>query len=294
MALVAGLPQDILAQVPGVSEVCADRPSATGISPFAAAPQSAVSGAASSDRPASDLNCIDLFSTNRAAEATGVIELRRPWSPYGVTVTADGRHRHALTAWIRGLPNPLALGPYTAFVAWATPLALDPVVRLGEVTNGLNQLDEVAFNKYLVWITAEESGDVTERSGPLILRGRSPSSRMGAHDLMALAPSAEEGVKHTGPLSPNMDEQMVNPGNSWVLPPTYAGIPMLPGVMSVRPSVSPMALKTDASALPEAIPSEVIRLPHGGTLDLEAAPKKGFRRGGDRADCQHRLCLQDA
>ena len=124
MALVAGLPQDILAQVPGVSEVCADRPSATGISPFAAAPQSAVSGAASSDRPASDLNCIDLFSTNRGAEATGVIELRRPWSPYGVTVTADGRHRHALTAWIRGLPNPLALGPYTAFVAWATPCLL--------------------------------------------------------------------------------------------------------------------------------------------------------------------------
>ena len=268
--LVTGLPQDILAQIPGVSEVCADRPSATGVSPFAATPQSATERASSSDRPASDLNCIDLFSTNQGAEATGVIELRRPWSPYGVTVTADGRHRHALTAWLGSLPNPSALGPYSAFVAWATPLALDPVVRLGEVTNGLNQLGEVAFNKYLVWITAEANGDVTERRGPLILRGRSPSSRMEAHDLMALAPSAEEGVRHIGPLSPNMDEQMGNSGNSWVLPPTYAGIPMLPGVMSARPSVSPMPLKTDASGLPEAIPSEVIQLPHGGTLDLEA------------------------
>ncbi len=176
--LVTGLSEDIVAQIPGVSEVCADRPSATGVSPFAAIPQSATEEASLSPRPASDLNCIDLFSTNRGGQATGVIELRRPWSPYGVTVTADGRHRHTLTAWIRSLPSPSALGPYTKFVAWATPMSLDPVVRLGEVTNGLNQLGEVAFNKYLVWITAEANGDVTERRGPLILRGRSPSSRM--------------------------------------------------------------------------------------------------------------------
>ena len=50
-------------------------------------------------------------------------------------------------------------------------------------------LGEVTFNKYMVLVTAEASGDVTERTGPLVLRVRSPSSRMEAHDLMALAPA---------------------------------------------------------------------------------------------------------
>lgn len=270
-ALVIGPSQGLLAQIPGVSQVCADRPSATGISPFAATSQSPVLGPPSSNRPASDLNCIDLFSTARSGDAAGVVELRRPWSPFGVTVTADGRHRHALVAWLARLPEPASLGPYTTLVAWATPLALDPVVRLGEVTNGLNHLGEVAFNKYLVWVTAEADRNVTERRGPLVLRGRSPSSRMEAHDLMALAPSAEEGpmMQMESPSS-DLGERVRNVDNSWALPPMYEGIPMLPGVMSTRPSVSPLRLKPKISELPEAIPREVIRLPNGGTLDLEA------------------------
>ena len=246
-------------QIPDVSSICSDRPPATGESLFSAdraVPERTGSDAA---RPASDLYCIDLFSTTRGGQAAGVIELRKPWSPFGVTVTAEGRHRHDLKAWIARLPDPSSLGPYTTYVAWATPLALDPVVKLGEVTNGLNNLGEVAFNKYLVWVTAEASADVVERSGPLIIRGRSPSSRMEAHDLLALAPSAEMGVL-----------EMAGDASDWTMPPMYAGVPMLPGVMQSRPVVTPFRPAVDLNTLPAARPRDIVTLPDGGTLDLTA------------------------
>ena len=185
-----------------MSSLCADREPALGASLFEAEVARTSQSGGRPDRPASDLYCIDLLSTQRGGDATGVVELSRPWSPFGVTVTAEGRHRHALTAWIAGLPDPATLGPYTTYVAWATPLVLDPVLRLGEVGNGLNELGEVAFNKYMVLITAEASADVTERTGPLVLRGRSPSSRMEAHDLLAIAPAAEAGGANRPGASP--------------------------------------------------------------------------------------------
>lgn len=261
----------IAAQIPDVSPMCADRPPATGVSLFAEAPPTPDAGGSTEDRPASDLNCIDLYSTTRGGDATGVIELRRPWSPFGVTVTAEGRHRRDLVAWLSGLPDPSTLGPYTAYVAWATPLALDPVIPLGEVRNGRNELGEVAFNKYLVWITAEADGTVDERSGPLVVRGRSPSSRMEAHDLLAMAPSAESGAPMAG-----MD---VDTG-PWSMPPMYEGIPMLAGVMGVRPRITPLLpTPPDPESVPLAEPRAVVTLPDGGTLDLTA----GFvrKRVGD-------------
>jgi FtsP/CotA-like multicopper oxidase with cupredoxin domain len=248
------------AQIPGVSAICADRPPATGASLFAAAETGPVRSGSSADRPASDLYCIDLFSTARAAEAAGVVEIRRPWSPFGVTVTAEGRHRHELVAWIDRLPEPSSLGPYTTYVAWATPLALDPVIKLGEVTNGENHLGEVAFNKYLILVTAEANADVAGRSGPLIIRGRSPSSRMEAHDLLARAPSAEMGTE-TGAMSGEA---------AWGLPPMYEGVPMLPGIMNARPAVSPFRPTVDISSIPFARPRRIVSLPDGGTLDLTA------------------------
>ncbi|NNF11685.1 MAG: multicopper oxidase family protein [Gemmatimonadetes bacterium] len=259
------------AQIPGVSAVCDDRPPATGASPFAAQPPQPSESGSDADRPASDLYCIDLVPTTRGGPAAGVVELRRPWSPFGVTVTPEGRHRHDLVAWLARLPDPSTFGPYTTYVAWATPLALDPVVKLGEVRNGENVLGEVAFNKYLVWISAEASADVSEREGPLVIRGRSPSARMEAHDLLAFAPSAEEG---SGMAS------MAAPEGAWELPPMYDGVPMLPGVMGSRPAVSPLRPAIDPADLPDARPRDVVSLPDGGTLDLVA----GFvtKQVGDR------------
>jgi suppressor of ftsI len=249
-------------QIPGVAPLCADRPPATGESLFTPEVIAPTRTGSNAQRPASDLNCIDLFSTARASDATGVIALRRPWSPFGVTVTPEGRHRHELTAWVTDLPDPASLGAFTTYVAWATPLVLDPVVKLGEITNGRTELGEVAFNKYLILVTAEASADVTERTGPLVIRGRSPSSRMEAHDLLALAPSAEEpGV---------MGEAMAGAGSDWSMPPRYEGVPMLPGVMRTRPAVRPLRPTVDPAILEEATSRQIVDLPDGGTLDLTA------------------------
>ena len=215
---------------------------------------------------AADLFCIDLFSTPAGGDATGMIRLTRPWSPFGASVTPTGRHRHRLTSWVEGLPDPGSLGPYSTYVAWAAPLTLDSLIRLGAAGNGTVELGEVALNKYLILVTAESDAGTRERTGPLVMRGRSPSSRMEAHDLTALAPSAEV----MGEGGTRMEDPAT--GEAWSLPPMYAGIPMLPGVMSVRPTVSPYLpiAPTESSAIPEAQPPRIVDLPNGGTLDLTA------------------------
>ena len=259
LLLAIAFPVAIVGQIPDVSPLCTDRPPVTGSGPLLTSiTEPPARTGTRQDRPASDLVCIDLFSTANGGDAVGVIELTRPWSPFGVTVTPEGHHRHQLRSWISGLPNPSSLGPYQTYIAWATPLELDPVIKLGPVSNGENNLGEVSFNKFMVFVTAEASLEVDQRSGPLILRGRSPSSRMEAHDLMALAPSAE-----AGPVEMNPDEDI------WDLPPMYDGVPMLPGVMATRPRSSPL-LPTNTADIPPAVPSKVVELPDGGTLDLFA------------------------
>lgn len=245
--------------------------------------------------PAWDLHCIELIPAAAGGDARGVVTLERPASPFGVTVTPEGRHIHRLSVRVEGLPDPASLGPYTTFVAWATPLELDPVVRLGAVGEGMSDLGEIAFGKYLVWISAESSADVTEREGPLVLRGRSPSSFMEAHDLLALAPAAEEsgGGEHdagapAGAAAPDDAAPAGAPGDAhaghagagmaaagdsgWAMPPGYEGVQMLPGMMALEPDVAPLRVRApqDAGPPPMVRPRDVVRLPDGGTLDLTA------------------------
>ena len=244
-------------QLPGSSGACEAR-----------APETRAAGAAGAltDTPtggvAADLHCISLFSTARAGDARGFVELGRVRSPFGVTVTPSGHHVRGLTAHIEGLPPPSSLGPYTVYMAWAAPLELAPVVSLGPVGNGEHALGRVAFNKYLVMVSAEASADVEAREGPLVLRGRSPSALMEAHDLLALAPSA---TRRTADRA----------ASRWDAPPAYPGIAMLPGVMDLEPRVRPASLRGAADlppweSLPEAAARQLVDLPDGGTLDLEA------------------------
>ena len=248
-------------QVAGDLGLCADRataspagggtPSRTG-NPFA--------------RPASDLYCVDLFSTAAGGDAQGVVEMGRVPTPFGVAVTPEGHHQYALTAWIEGLPDVTSLGPFSAYMAWATTPVFDQLIKLGEVSNGTNTLGNVALNKFLIMISAEASVDVSDREGRLVLRGRSPSSLMEAHDLLAQAPSAAQTpVMRDGHDMEGMD------GNGWMMPPSYAGVRMLPGLMGLSPRVSPLLPSPgDAADLPAVTPRELVELPDGGTLDLEA------------------------
>ena len=213
---------------------------------------------------ASDLHCLELFPTPAGGDAAGTARIYRPWSPFGVSVTATGHHRHSLALRLTDLPDPAALGPYSSLVAWAAPLTLDSLVNLGAVFEGENSLAEVSLNKYLILITAEPGPDVADRSGPLLLRGRSPSSRMEAHDLTALAPAAELGT-----TSGEHGHMSSSAASAWSRPPMYPGVPMLAGVMEAVPSVSPW-LPVPESVLPEARGPLVLDLPDGGTMDLTA------------------------
>ena len=81
-SLVAG---PIQGQIPGVSPLCADRAPALGLSPFDVEVARPSRSGGRPVRPASDLYCSDLLSTQHGGDATGVVELSRPWSPFGVT-----------------------------------------------------------------------------------------------------------------------------------------------------------------------------------------------------------------
>ena len=206
------------------------------------------------------LFCIDLIPTNRVGGASGNIRLVRPQSPFGVAVTAQGHHRNELHFSIQGLPDPSSLGDYNTYIAWISPLSLYPIEKLGTITNGLHTLGEASLNKYIVLITAESSNAASEMSGPIVLRGRSPSSKLEAHDLLAIAPAAEIGE------SMGMKNMMTD---NWSAPPMYPGIPMLPGVMGVRPRTTPYEL-TQEGDFPRVVPHKLVQLRDGETLDLFA------------------------
>lgn len=256
--------------IPDVPGICGTRSIVTG-EPAASVRAGPSRDGSASGVAAADLLCIDLLATARGGAARGVVALGRAASPFSVAVTAEGHQRYNLTAWIADLPDPTTLEA-TAYVAWVTTPVLDPMVRLGTVVNGRNALGEVTFDKFLLLVTAERDASVTERTGPLVLRGRSPSMRMEGHDMAATAPAAMQAAGH----------EHGEGGGLWPAPPMYPGLTMLPGLMRLTPRVSPLSLDTLAPASPPpARPGQLVRLGPGGTLDLEA----GFvtRRIGGRS-----------
>ena len=118
---------------------------------------------------------IKLLNTPRTPTAQGTARLVFAPSPFGVTVTADGRSSYDVQLSLTGLPDPTTLGPYSAYVAWVTTTNLDKWHRLGAVGNGSSTVGQVEYNKFLLVITAEKDSAVTEHKGPTVLHGISPS-----------------------------------------------------------------------------------------------------------------------
>ncbi|MFN8581308.1 MAG: hypothetical protein U0163_10075 [Gemmatimonadaceae bacterium] len=118
---------------------------------------------------------ITLFGTKSAPEAKGSARLVFAPSPFGVAVTADGRHSYDVQLTVTGLPDPASLGAYTTYVAWAVTTDLTRWDRLGEVRNGNSTVGRAEMNKFLLVITAEPNAGVATHSGPTALHGTSPS-----------------------------------------------------------------------------------------------------------------------
>ena len=79
------------------------------------------------------LTCAELVPTPDLREVRARLTLTSPSSPFGVSVTADGRPRVRAAVDIDGLPDPSTLGgpgggagtqPYRAYVAWLTTLTM--------------------------------------------------------------------------------------------------------------------------------------------------------------------------
>jgi FtsP/CotA-like multicopper oxidase with cupredoxin domain len=221
---------------------------------------------------ARDLYCVDLVPVPELSGAGGVIELQPAQTPFGLAVTPDGALRHYLVATIHGLPAPQSLGRYAAYVAWLVDPGFATVRRLGAVRNGVVMLGESALDKFFVIVTAEASDTAGVMGGARVLRGLSPSTRIGAHGIAAMAP-ALRGAPEGGHAHPAEGGSPV----AWRMPPMLAGFPMMPGLGGLEPPAR--AWLPGGADAPAARPREVLVLRQGDSLTLTAGPVRRMVAG---------------
>ena len=119
---------------------------------------------------------IALLPTERAPGASGIVALVPARSPFAMAVAADGRLVYDLALEVRGLADPAVHGGATTYVAWVATSGLEQVDRIGALGADGRAAGRTALNKFIVLITAERARAPERRSGPVVLRGVSPSS----------------------------------------------------------------------------------------------------------------------
>ena len=219
--------------------------------------------------PSRDLYCIELIAAPRITGVSGRVELTVRPGPFTVDVTASGVLRFSPVINLEGLPAPGSLGQYSSYVAWIATPVMDQVTRLGEVRNGRAELPPIALDKFIVLITAEPSASVTAPSGPFVLRGASPSTRLQPADLMQFTLGA---TREPDPHTTRHQHAAPNPRSDsarWTTVPMPPNLQMLPAEMMLRPSVAPY-LPPANGATPRARPRQLVRLGNGDTLRLRA------------------------
>ncbi|HEX4627654.1 MAG TPA: multicopper oxidase domain-containing protein, partial [Gemmatimonadales bacterium] len=258
--------------VVGGSSLIRPRSPGQGVSPLGADSSGCAGVAEGTLAPGADLFCMALLPRAEFPTASGTVELRRVPSPFDIAVSRDGHTRCALTATLAGLPESTRAGSRTVYVAWVTTPTLSPMTKLAPVQNGRVSLGLVDLDKFLVFVTAEASAAVTERAGPLVLRGTSPSMRLDRHDLLMLAlgvgapgdgPRGTEHRTGRGPGSPV----------AWTTPPDYPGVPMpMAGFEGLTPPATPFLPGSGRgrATLPAARPNRVIALADRDTVTLDA------------------------
>ena len=227
--------------------------------------------------PSRDLYCILLYPGPAGAQAHGTAQLDWIPGPFTVSVRADGTHRWNVTLQLADLP-PLPRGRAPGYMAWAADPSMASVTRLGTVREGGTRLAAVAFDRFLVFVSAEPDTSVRERKGALILRGESAGNRMRPADnyqfflgvlnpasvgpgaAQAAEPMAAEHAHHHSALPDSA---------GWRDVPMYPGLTMLPSEMRLRPPTAAW-LPPNAPDAPLARPRELKRLADGDTLDLTA------------------------
>lgn len=124
-----------------------------------------------------DLYEIPLAGTGPSSRLKGMAVLKPARSPFGVAVSREGYFVFRIEIDVPMLPSPTSYGAgHTTFVAWLATADLDRIVRLGPVTAGATTTGRVTMNKFLVVITAEPDAKGDKWTGPIVMKGNSPSS----------------------------------------------------------------------------------------------------------------------
>src|SRR5690606_34865489 len=128
--------------------------------------------------------------------------------------------------------------PAVGYVAWATTPLFDRWQRLGVVHNGITPVGEVAWDQFILIVSAERDTMIAERTGPLLLRGGSPSTRMQPPDFLEFA-TGVIGLSAADIDRVEAGHAQHDPGDGWGSVPMPAGFAMLPAEMLLRPTVTP-------------------------------------------------------
>ena len=225
----------------------------------------------SSASQSSDIYCLELVPAPLAPPSvSGHLILDLAPGPFTLPATRDGVIRYRPRAVLAGLPDPARVqSDAIAFVAWATTPLFDRWQRLGVVQNGVTPLEVVAWDQFIVIISAEADTNAAERSGAMVLRGGSPSTRMQPPDFLEFA---------TGVIGLSADEiDMLDQGHAahhipddgWGMVPMPAGFAMPPAEMLLRPTVAPQRISHQGTP-PLSSGSSVARLADGDSLTLVA------------------------
>ena len=120
------------------------------------------------------LHCIRLIPTAKAAGAAGVMKLFLARSPFGLTLTEDGRVVYDIRLELARLRR----RPDLVYVAWATTPDLTQRKRLGVIGEDLTVTGQADWNRFMVLVTAESTADLETWRGPILLTTISPSGWM--------------------------------------------------------------------------------------------------------------------
>lgn len=227
---------------------------------------------ASAHVASADLYCLELIAAPAAPPGVnGYAVLEFAPGPFTLSVDRDGAIRYRPRLVLSGLPAPASIAPSARhFVAWATTPLFGTWQRLGVVQNGRTRVAEVALDQFIIVVSAEADSSATTRTGQLVLRGGSPSTRLQPPDFLNFA-SGLVGLSEEELARATAGHAQHDTGDGW-----GSGVPMLPGFtmlpaeMLLRPPARPIGVPTDRSRPPPSRRTEVVRLADGDTLTLVA------------------------
>ena len=125
---------------------------------------------------------IRMAPTGDAPGAVGQVATTFAQSPFGVAVSVDGTYLYDMSVTVSGLRD----RPNVEYTVWVTPPNLFPIQRLGVLGESRELSAQVAFNKFIIFLTAERTGswdpDRAQNGnaweGPILLQGISRSGLM--------------------------------------------------------------------------------------------------------------------